>query len=241
MIHAPADSREVGNVFEWQRAIRGVPKGDLSALARFTLLALASFADPDGSRIRPSLLTLAETMGRSRSVAQSGVRELVERGWLVRQARPGHPTVYVPRVPVEVTEQPVTPSPGGDRAAGHQVTEQPVTTTSIPRQEEEDAGARDLADDDPEADQPPGVKAWWLVVQAAHVLGCPPSSWPSRHDPVVVALVDQVAAGLSDGADPDELFARLTRWKAPRRGVDCWPALLASRLTGTRHLRAVGS
>lgn len=88
--------------WEWTRAARKQPKEALSPLARHTLQTLAEYADPNGSNCRPSYQSLGDDMGRSRSQAGEGVKELVERGWVERRAITVHgrrATLFVPLIP----------------------------------------------------------------------------------------------------------------------------------------------
>lgn len=163
---------------------------------------------------------------------EAGARELVDRGWLVRQSRPGRATVYIPRVPTGVAD----PSAGSDsapgRPVGRVVADPSATTTSVPRQYG-DGDAREDPDPEPDddgwAEVDPEVQAFDLIGQATYALGCSPAEFTNRDHPAFGALLDQIAAELRDGGDHIAIFARLTRRPAPA-SVESWAGLLRHRL-----------
>lgn len=100
--------------------LREVPRGDLSPLARHTLVTLLDFADPDGSNCFPTYEGLAEVMGRGRSQVGEGLAELVKNGWIEREpfARGGHRrTRYVFLIPVAGGQ--ATSGPPDDHSPAH--------------------------------------------------------------------------------------------------------------------------
>lgn len=252
------DGRRPADIWTWTRAIRDQSPGTLSPSARLAALVLATYADPDGTRMRPSARKLAAGMGlRARSHATTALAELVARGWLDRDASPGRVTTYRPLIPAPEPDRPTgqvdlppptepdrstghvdeAPPPAGDQPTGQEVTGPPVRgdrptghdlpiTSSAPQ--EEDARASD-ADDDPWAEDPPEVAAWWLVARAADLLGCEPASWPAAGHATVATLVGRVADLIHDGHDPDKIHGHLTCWPVPAV-VKSWPGILTARL-----------
>lgn len=73
--------------FEWERIVRRIV---MSPNVKLLAFILGSYADPDGSRVRPGLEVLASVTGRSRSSIQRMMRTLVdELGLLELVARGG--------------------------------------------------------------------------------------------------------------------------------------------------------
>jgi hypothetical protein len=68
-------------------ALRGVPANALPTAHRFALVAIASFANPDGSNSHPSVQTISDVIGKSRSQTVQILKQLIDAGWLQRGAR----------------------------------------------------------------------------------------------------------------------------------------------------------
>lgn len=95
--------------YEWERLIR---RAVLPRPVKFTALVLATYADPDGSRVRPGLDVLAAVTGYSdRNVRrimttltdQLGLLRLVIRGG--GRGRAGRSSVYRLTIPVDLLER----------------------------------------------------------------------------------------------------------------------------------------
>jgi hypothetical protein len=76
-----------------------VLKSDLSRELKFTAVTMLSFANPDGTQIRPALETVAKITRKSRRAVRADVAELVALGVLVPDAPrtrggSGRPIVY---------------------------------------------------------------------------------------------------------------------------------------------------
>jgi len=72
------------------RVVSAVFGSDLPAWLKPYAGALATFAADDGSRVYPSVATLARLVGRSERSAQRALRELRARGVIKREHGPGH-------------------------------------------------------------------------------------------------------------------------------------------------------
>jgi hypothetical protein len=86
--------------YQWLDAVTaaGAPTTPNARLAAFVL---ADYMDIDGGRCFPSLGTIAGRMGRARSTAKNGLRELEGGGWLEvkRGCGRGNRTTYQARLP----------------------------------------------------------------------------------------------------------------------------------------------
>lgn len=67
--------------FEWERVIRRIRRGMTRDLV-FLALLLATYADPDGTRVRPGPATVAEILGCSERTARRLIAALVDLGLL---------------------------------------------------------------------------------------------------------------------------------------------------------------
>lgn len=100
--------------FDWEKAVRvaGLGTGKGGASVPLVALALATYADSDGTSVRPSQETLAAGLGVSRSTVTRAIRRLRDEGLLrlVREAGPGLAAEYeltVPCAPVHIFGAPV--------------------------------------------------------------------------------------------------------------------------------------
>lgn len=102
MIPSPADNNQTVPLrFRWERAVNN-PESTLSSTARHLALLLASFGNVDGTRIYPSVSTLAKQMGGvSDRTVQRALRELSDAGLLRVIPRPQHTSVYELLVPAD--------------------------------------------------------------------------------------------------------------------------------------------
>ncbi len=101
-LHGPADDlRDL-------RAVLADP--DLSTTERIVMTSLLLHRNGDSGRMDPSVTRVAQQCGLTgRSVIRALAR-LEERGWLLRDRRPGVRTKYSARIPTGDTESPVTQS-----------------------------------------------------------------------------------------------------------------------------------
>lgn len=75
------------NRFDWERLLRRAQA--VSPEAQGTGLILATYADPDGSRVRPGVVRLALVRRRSQATVKRHLRELVDLGLLQLMRRGG--------------------------------------------------------------------------------------------------------------------------------------------------------
>jgi hypothetical protein len=80
----PSGGRRYARYFEWIRAVRDAPPETLPGRVKGTLLILATYADPDGRRMKPSLRTLGSKLGKSDDAVGRDLRIAYEAGFLDR-------------------------------------------------------------------------------------------------------------------------------------------------------------
>ncbi|MFF0816614.1 hypothetical protein ACFYVR_15905 [Rhodococcus sp. NPDC003318] len=103
--------------FDWERVVRRVsmPSG-----VKFVALALATYADGDGSRIRPSNARLAAVLEKSERTVERGMSWLVSAGFVSitahRNRHAGLATEYRLSLPSDVLDRVVLDVE--DRAGG---------------------------------------------------------------------------------------------------------------------------
>jgi hypothetical protein len=73
--------------FDWERALLADP--NLSPIATYVGLAMATFGNRNGTNIRPGFPTLVAMLRKSDSQVRRGAAELVREGWLVLVKRGG--------------------------------------------------------------------------------------------------------------------------------------------------------
>lgn len=104
--------------FEWERIVRRLP---LSAPCKLAALVLATYADPDGSRVRPGEDRVAAVVGRSDRQARRHLKALRDVGLIEQVSRGGGrggrgiTSTYRLTIPVDLMER-FEPLPPDDRA-----------------------------------------------------------------------------------------------------------------------------
>lgn len=109
----------------WERALRQAQLGrtESGAATLAVALTLATFANMDGTSVRPSQDTVADGLGMHRSTVTRAIGRLRDAGWLdvVREGRPGRPAEYRLAVPAAVAGRLGASSnsvPAGEHAHG---------------------------------------------------------------------------------------------------------------------------
>lgn len=72
--------------FDWERIVR---RADMPMRLKFTALTLATYADADGSRVKPGPLVLASVTAQGESTVRKHVAALIEYGLLALVSRGG--------------------------------------------------------------------------------------------------------------------------------------------------------
>jgi hypothetical protein len=75
--------------FAWERAIRRTPTRELRPSTRALLFAAGTYADRDGSNVRPGVAELMRATGRSKAYVCRHVATALHDGWLVQVERGG--------------------------------------------------------------------------------------------------------------------------------------------------------
>jgi DNA-binding transcriptional ArsR family regulator len=103
--------------WEWEKAVRTAGLPMAPALVAF---ALATYADADGTKVRPSQSTVASGLGVSRSTVVRAMRRLRDDGYLrlVREPGPGRTAEY--RLTLHEGAQALPKGGTSDTEVGHQ-------------------------------------------------------------------------------------------------------------------------
>lgn len=116
----PNAPRPVGR-YEWESVLRRVSLPDDLMLAA---LLLGTYADPDGTRVRPGEPELAAALGKSKATARRRVSALQEMGFVRLVSRGGgrgpgaRASVYRLTLPIDLLDRfEVRPPPNGRRIA----------------------------------------------------------------------------------------------------------------------------
>lgn len=137
MTAVPADTapRPVGR-YEWEAILR---RAVLHKDVKYIGFLLATYADPDGSRVRPGALELSAAAGQSEATVRRRVRELRTLGLLEQVARGGgrggigKAAEYRLTLPLDLLEQVDLRAPGGAAKRGRMTvvaTVSPLTQVS---------------------------------------------------------------------------------------------------------------
>ena len=91
----------------WERKLRErSAAGGLSPTAQHVALMMATYADPSGDGIRPSVETLQTALGRGRTTVTGALKELRESGWITQKKRGNSlqqtASIYVLTIPSKV-------------------------------------------------------------------------------------------------------------------------------------------
>lgn len=104
-------------LYEWQRIVRRVV---MPQQHKLVALLLSTWADPDGTRVRPGLALLAGAIGRSERTAADVVRSLCQDWGLLEQTergggrgRSGRTATYRLTLPVDLLDRHVLLGPDG--------------------------------------------------------------------------------------------------------------------------------
>ncbi|GAA1725882.1 hypothetical protein GCM10009710_03270 [Aeromicrobium alkaliterrae] len=74
--------------WDWERALKDRSRREgMTAGCQHIALLMSTYADGDGSSIRPTAQTLADVSGKSRATVHEALRYLRERGWVLQVAR----------------------------------------------------------------------------------------------------------------------------------------------------------
>lgn len=84
MTATPAAAAHPAGRFDWERAVR---RSQLPKLRKLVALTLATYADLDGTNVRPGLVELAEACSMPYSTVKAHVSALRAGGWLDRTVR----------------------------------------------------------------------------------------------------------------------------------------------------------
>lgn len=212
MLEAAYDRKPVHRG-DYEKALRSSP---LTGIERAILNVVASFGDWDGSRIFPSVPTIAEASGFSERTVYRALARAEDLGYLRKVKRLARSTVYRLTVPEDVVSDPDTHDTG------------PCHTVTQPSQyqpSEEEAA--------PVVDDETAAQAEVLVCQAMSTLTDDPGLARGQD---VTDAVQAVARVLAGGADDLDVYRRLV--VRPQRQVDSWGAWMIARL---RPLGAYGS
>lgn len=112
----PSDRVPTGR-FEWERLVR---RAVLPEPVKFTAFVLGSYADPDGSRVRPGSEVLAAVTGKGLRTVRRLVGDLVALGFLELvsrgggRGRGGRASVYRLTLPIDLLER-IELLPPGER------------------------------------------------------------------------------------------------------------------------------
>lgn len=135
--------------FEWERLVR---RADLPMRLKFVAVVVATFADADGSRVRPGVGVLADVTGQGESTVRRLMSALQEFGLLTQVARgggrkgKGRATEYRLTVPADLYDRVPMLSPGERRLVA--VPDSPLAQGS--GQTEETPLAQESAQSDPQ-------------------------------------------------------------------------------------------
>lgn len=100
----------------WERALRerSAQEG-MKPTEQHLALMLATYADPAGAGIYPSIATLCHATGRGKSVVNEALRRLRESGWIEQVQRgnsiKGLASQYILTIPRQTSGQPDTNKP----------------------------------------------------------------------------------------------------------------------------------
>lgn len=206
MEQAPDTKRVDRGAFE-----RGIRESTLTPTARLVGLVLASYGDWDGSRIFPSVDTLASGTGKGVRTVFKALGELEHAGFVRRIQRPGRSTYYLLTLPDVETVDTTPATTDTDPCRPRQ------TTIPEPTQEEEGPAAR-------EAVEAEAVEM--MVCQAAAVLGASPPDLSGADGDDAVAC----ATRLVNGGMPVDVVYRQMVCAPPPRSVRSWGAFLITRM-----------
>lgn len=205
-----------------QRALAdpSLPPGHMRVLLAVLEVA-ASWSRMSEKITRPQIAERARVSEKTVTRAMKRLEALGVLRWLPSTTR-GEPSVValLSASAAETTGHPDVPP--NTETTGHP----DVPPYERSTEKEEDAGADE---DSYSLEEAADDEAWVIGVRSVEMLGCPPETWGREPDDLRDKYFSTIRDALLMGDDPDDLWAALTSMKAPK-SVECWPALMQSRL-----------